>query len=76
MSASTASVEIHIVDGQLLTNRPDVFAKNFEIPETAPVDGLTRVSQQTKEERWTPTESDDWPEMTAEDWKKALDDAN
>ena len=37
-------IQVWIIDGQLLTNRPRVFARNFDLPKTAPVDGLTRVS--------------------------------
>lgn len=42
-------VKVWIEDGRLLTNRPDVFANQFEIPDATPVDGLTRVSYRTKE---------------------------
>lgn len=42
-------VQVWIVNGQLLTNRPDVFAGAFAMPEAAPVDGLTRVSHRAKE---------------------------
>lgn len=39
-----SNIQVWIVNGQLLTNRPHVFVKNFDLPKTAPVDGLTRVS--------------------------------
>lgn len=74
-------VEIHIVNGRLLTNRPEVFAKNFEFPETAPVDGLTRVSPEAEIEFWDLALRDmsmedliDPDEMTADDWTDAVED--
>lgn len=45
MMSNPSRIQTWIVDGQLLTNRPKAFAKNFELPKAAPVDGLTRVSQ-------------------------------
>jgi len=42
-------VKVWIVDGQLLTNRPDVFENQFELPETASVDGMSRVSQRIED---------------------------
>ena len=39
-----SKVQIWIINGQLLTNRPNAFAKSFDLPRTGSVDGLTRVS--------------------------------
>lgn len=42
-------VKVWIENGQLLTNRPDVFSRQFEMPQAASVDGLSRVSHKTKD---------------------------
>lgn len=55
-------VEIHIVNGCLLTNRPEVFSKNFEFPATSSVDGLTRVSPNCKPKPPRPMTTEKWAE--------------
>lgn len=63
-------VEIWIEDGRLLTNRPDVFAKQFDLPDTVPVDGIQRVSYPLTEDRIVPVEDWDADDFTdaVEDW--------
>lgn len=63
--------QVWFVNGQLVTNNPAAFAKNFDLPETASVDGLHRVSHRLKKPKPAPIPVEDWD---VDDFTDAVDD--